>query len=141
MYHQIQMLAGKIQYLLLADKAGGEAVVAPQEGDSGGDNISFMLILLAFMVFMLMFSGKGAKKRKQKRNQMIMSISKYTEVVTLGGICGTVVDIETVAEEDDADPVPTHFLLELDANSGSRLRVVAEAVGRVVENTDEESES
>ena len=138
MYHQIQMLAGKIQYLLLADKAGGGG--EGSEGGGGGDSSGYLLILLAFMVFMLMFSGKGAKKRKQKRNQMIMSISKYTEVVTMGGICGTVVDIETVAEEDDADPVPTHFLLELDANSGSRLRVVAEAVGRVVDNTDEESE-
>ena len=49
------------------------------------------------------------------------------------------VEIETTTVEDDAEPVPTHFLLEVDASSGSRLRIVAEAVGRVVDNTEEEA--
>ena len=82
---------------------------------------------------------RAQKKHKQKRNDMLMSISKYTEITTIGGICGTVVEIETTTVEDDAEPVPTHFLLEVDASSGSRLRIVAEAVGRVVDNTEEEA--
>ena len=64
MYHQIQMVAVKFQYLVFAQEAdGGSGETA--EGPGSG----FLLMLLAFMVFMLMFSGKGAKKRKQKRKQ------------------------------------------------------------------------
>ncbi len=133
MYHQIQMMAFEFQHLLLAQEDGG----AGQATD--GPNSSVLLILLAFMVFMFMFSGRGKKKHRQKRNQMLMSISKYTEITTIGGICGTVVEIETTTVDDDVEPVPTHFLLEVDANSGSRIRVVAEAVGRVVDNTEEEA--
>ena len=135
MYHQIQMVAVQFQYLVFAQQAGAEAGEATEGPGSG-----FLLMLLAFMVFMLLFSNKGAKKRKQKRNEMIMSINKYSEVTTIGGICGTVVEIETVASEDDSDPPPTHFLLEVDAASGSRLRVVAEAVGRVIDSTEEDAD-
>ncbi|MBA62136.1 MAG: preprotein translocase subunit YajC [Planctomycetaceae bacterium] len=133
MYYQIQMIAGSIQYLLI-----GQENVGDPADPAGSGNTPFLLMILAFMVFMFMFSGKGAKKRKQKRNQMITSISKYTEVITIGGICGTVVDIEMETATDDTDPIPTHFLLELDAGSGSRLRVVAEAVGRIVDNAEDE---
>jgi len=136
MYHHIQMIAVKFQYLVFAQEAGGEAGETAEGPGSG-----FLLMLLAFMVFMLMFSGKGAKKRKQKRNEMIMSISRYSEVTTIGGICGTVVEIETIASEDESDPIPTHFLLEVDAASGSRLRVVAEAVGRVIDSTEEDADA
>jgi preprotein translocase YajC subunit len=135
MYHKIQMMAVEFQHLLLAQDAGGEEAPAADGGQGSG----FLLVLLAFMVFMLLFSGRGKKKHKQKRNDMLMSISKYTEITTIGGICGTVVEIETTTVEDDAEPVPTHFLLEVDASSGSRLRIVAEAVGRVVDNTEEEA--
>ena len=136
MYHQIQMVAVKFQYLVFAQEADGGAGETAEGPGSG-----FLLMLLAFMVFMLMFSGKGAKKRKQKRNEMIMSIDKYSEIATIGGICGTVVEIETITPEDGSDPIPTHFLLEVDAASGSRLRVVAEAVGRVVDSTEEDAYS
>ena len=75
MYHQIQMVAVQFQYLVFAQQAGAEAGEATEGPGSG-----FLLMLLAFMVFMLLFSNKGAKKRKQKRNEMIMSINKYSEV-------------------------------------------------------------
>ena len=67
---------------------------------------------------------------------MLNSIRKYSEVITIGGLCGTVVEIE---ESDDDEPVPTHFLIEVDAGSGSRIRVVAEAIGRVLDAESEDS--
>ena len=134
MYHEIQMLAGRIQQLqlLLAQESGGaEGGESPQGPGSG-----FLLLLLGVLVFMFMFSPRAAKKRRNQKNQMLNSIRKYSEVITIGGLCGTVVEIE---ESDDDEPVPTHFLIEVDAGSGSRIRVVAEAIGRVLDAESEDS--
>ena len=134
MYHEIQMLAGRFQelLLLLAQETGGAEGGEPE----GGPGNSFLLLLLGFMVFMFMFSGRGAKKRRNQKNQMLNSINKYSEVITIGGLCGTVLEIE---ESDGEEPVPTHFLIEVDAGSGSRIRVVAEAIGRVIDVESEDS--
>ncbi len=132
MYHQIQMLAGQVQHLLLAQDGGDPPEDTPQ--GSG-----FLILLLGFLVFMLMFSGRGAKKRKEQRSKMITGIRKYAEVITMGGICGAVVEIETEEREDGEDPFPTHFVLEVDSGSGSRIRVLAGAIREVLDDNTEEN--
>ena len=133
MFHEIQLLAGQLQYVLLAqEEAGGEAAA-----DAQGPGSGFLILLLGFMVFMFMFSGRGAKKRRNEKNKMLNSIGKYSEVITIGGLCGTVIEVEETSV-DGEEPYPTHFLIEVDSGSGSRIRVVAEAIGRVLEADDSE---
>tara|TARA_B100000676_G_scaffold122242_1_gene121869 strand:- start:9314 stop:9769 length:456 start_codon:yes stop_codon:yes gene_type:complete len=129
MFHEIQLLAGQLQYVLLAQ----EEAAADAQGPGSG----FLILLLGFMVFMFMFSGRGAKKRRNEKNKMLNSIGKYSEVITIGGLCGTVIEVEETSV-DGEEPYPTHFLIEVDSGSGSRIRVVAEAIGRVLEADDSE---
>ena len=75
MFHEIQLLAGQLQYVLLAQ----EEAAADAQGPGSG----FLILLLGFMVFMFMFSGRGAKKRRNEKNKMLNSIGKYSEVITL----------------------------------------------------------
>ncbi len=129
MFHEIQLLAGQLQDVLLAQ----EEAAADAQGPGSG----FLILLLGFMVFMFMFSGRGAKKRRNEKNKMLNSIGKYSEVITIGGLCGPVIEVEETSV-DGEEPYPTHFLIEVDSGSGSRIRVVAEAIDRVIEADDSE---
>ena len=100
MYHEIQMLAGRIQQLQL--------LLAQESGRAEGRKLtgSCRAFCPAVRRRVFMFISGRAKKRCNQKNQMLNSIRKYSEVITIGGLCGTVVEIE---ESDDDEPVPTHF--------------------------------
>ncbi|QDT53710.1 preprotein translocase subunit YajC [Caulifigura coniformis] len=85
---------------LVLAQAGGEAApaAAPAAGEGAaqqppgtGSMIGFFApILLAFMVMMWMNSRQSRKDQDRKRN-LIQSLKKNDQVVTIGGIIGTFV--------------------------------------------------
>lgn len=93
-----------------AEKAGekvvevaGEEVVTdengqPVEGEQqnkkqpGLFDSPMILILLGVMVLMFWFSSRAKKKQQQQRQQLVDSLKKGDKVVTIGGICGTIIE-------------------------------------------------
>ena len=90
---------------------------------SPAGNLIFLGLL--FVVFWL-FLIRPQKKRMDAQRQLIMSLEEGDEVVTAGGIVGT---IETLEEDS--------MLLEV--APGTSIRVLRSAVGRkLTEDEDEE---
>ena len=89
-----------------------------------------MLLMLAAFYFLMVLPDQ--KKRKQHEKQL-ESLKKNDEVVTSGGICGTVVN---------ASPGTPYVIIRVDDNRNTRLRVLRSAilqVGSVGEGSDKSS--
>ena len=52
----------------------------------------FMFIMLGGFVLLWMFMSRGRKKREAKRREMLSELTKGDKVVTIGGICGTIIE-------------------------------------------------
>lgn len=92
-----------------AEKAAGEVVEKVAEGevvlDENGNPVEgekkkpqspfdskMLLILGGVMVLMFWFSSRAKKKQQQQRSKLLDSLSKGDKVVTIGGICGTIIE-------------------------------------------------
>jgi preprotein translocase subunit YajC len=76
---------------------------AGEQPKSMFDN-SFIFILLGVMVLMIFMSSRSRKKQEKKRRELIDSLKKGDKVVTIGGICGVIVEskpTEIVVKVDD----------------------------------------
>jgi preprotein translocase subunit YajC len=99
-----------------AAPAGGEA--APQ---GGGSMIGFFApILVAFMVMMWMNSRQTRKEQDRKKN-MILSLKKNDQVITIGGIIGTF-----VSKSEDGAEVTLRMV------DDSRIKFRADAIREVL---------
>ena len=67
----------------------------PQAGDQGGPSllVSFLPILLIFVIFYLLLILPQQKKQKQHAN-MINSLKKGDQIVTSSGMYGTIADVK-----------------------------------------------
>ena len=96
----------------------------PSQGDSstaaspfGG---SFFLILMLFVLGMLVFSAFGGRKQRKKRAVMLDSLKKHDQVVTRGGVFGSIVEIK-----------PDRVVLKVDESSNTRITVVRDSIEQV----------
>ncbi len=80
--------------------------------------ITFLPLILIFVVFYF-FLIRPQKKKEEQRQKMIAALKKGDKVVTIGGIHGTVTQV------DD-----TSILLQVDSNT--KLRVEKSAVASVL---------
>ena len=67
-----------------------------------------------------------------------VALELYANVITIGGLCGTVVEIEETTD-DKGNDVISHVTIETDSESQTRIRVIREAIGRIVSSEDETS--
>ena len=83
--------------------AGGSAPGAPTSSPLGG-MLPMLVIFFAIMYFLLI---RPNQKRERERRAMLSSLSKGDEVVTNGGICGTILGLneKTVVLKISDDPV------------------------------------
>lgn len=92
-----------------------------------------LIILIVFMVAMMWFQSRNAKKRQNEMRSFHDSLEAGTEVITIGGIIGKVVSVDAKYEEIVID------------SEGSLLRVSFRAVNRTYIRpafiSDEEAES
>ena len=107
---------------LLAD---GPAKAAPD--DAGGFGSLFSLsspllpMLMIGIVFYLMLMRPEQRKRKEME-KLLENIKKNDHVITVGGICGTVVN---------AAPKSTYVTIRVDDSTNTKLRVLRSAISRV----------
>ena len=73
-----------------------------------GSTVIMLLIMLAVFYFMLI---RPENKRKKKDEEMRSSVRNGDEIITIGGICGTVVDVkeDRIVIETSKDQVRIEF--------------------------------
>ncbi len=82
--------------------AGNGAAAAP--GGGLGSMLPFIIVMFAIMYFLMI---RPNQKRERERRQMLDSLVKGDQVVTTGGICGTVIGTseKSVVLKVSDDPV------------------------------------
>ncbi|HEX2236000.1 MAG TPA: preprotein translocase subunit YajC [Actinomycetota bacterium] len=83
----------------------------------------FLILMMVIFYFMLI---RPQKRRAQQHRDLVQSLEIGDEVVTIGGLLGTVARLENDA-------------LELEVSPGTRLRFLKTAVARKVESEPEEA--
>src|SRR6185503_15855815 len=105
--------------------------------DSGGMGSLFSLsspllpMLMIGIVFYLMLMRPEQRKRKEME-QLLANIKKNDHVITLGGICGTVVN---------AAPKSTYVTIRVDDSTNTKLRVLSSAISRVGQPDETEADA
>ena len=74
----------------------------------GGSTIAMLLMMFALMYFMLI---RPENKRKKKDEEMRSSLRNGDQIITIGGVCGTIVDIkeDKIVIETSKDQVRIEF--------------------------------
>ena len=98
-----------------------------QEGEGTGAAASpfggdFLMILVLVMVAIFGFSMLSQRKQKKQRQQMMNTLAKHDLVQTIGGIVGTVVDVQT-----------DRVVLCVHDSTNSRLTVMRSAIQSTLE--------
>ncbi len=104
--------------------ASGAQVSGEEQTATGlfGDNFFPMLMLL--LVGMIVFSFFGGRKQKKRRATMLDSLSKRDQVLTRGGVFGTIVEIK-----------PDRVVLKIDESSNTRITVLRDSIEQVTADT------
>ena len=101
----------------VTDGASPSGSAQPSSGPFG-DN--FFMLMMLLLVGMIVFSIFGGRKSKKKRAIMLDSIQKRDEVLTRGGVFGTIVEVK-------ADRV----VLKVDESSNTRITVLRDSIEQV----------
>ena len=89
-----------------------------------GDN--FFFILMLFVLGMIIFSAFGGRKQRKRRASMLDSLKKHDQVVTRGGVFGSIVEIKT-----------DRVVLKVDESSNTRITVVRDSIEQVTSDSTE----
>ena len=78
---------------------------------AGGGNASMILLLLAFFVLMYFLMIRPEKKKQKKVEAMRNALSVGDEIITIGGVMGTIVHIteDDITIETGEDKVRIQF--------------------------------
>ncbi|MCD4831832.1 MAG: preprotein translocase subunit YajC [Anaerohalosphaeraceae bacterium] len=83
--------------------------------------IQFVFIGLIFvMLYFVMF--RGPKKKQQQQKKMVDSLKKNDRVQTIGGILGTVIDINE-----------SEVTIKIDESNNTKMKLQVNAISRVIE--------
>ena len=82
--------------------------------DGGGNPLGMFLPLILIFVVFYFFLIRPQKKKEQKRKEMIQNVAKGDKIVTIGGVHGTVTQIE---EGSVLAQVDTNTKLRIDKNA------------------------
>ena len=77
-----------------------------------------LIVLIVLMGVMMFYSSRKAKKQQQERQAFRTSLAPGTEVITIGGVIGKVVSVDTEYEEIVID------------SEGSQIRFGFNAISR-----------
>lgn len=118
-----------IAYSLMLLAAEGAPAAADDNGGRGGSGmlLQFIVPLIIVFVIMYIFIIAPQRKRDKQRRQMLSALGKGDEVVTIGGIRGT---ITQVSEEE----------VVLEVSDKVKMTFSRGAIARVVEDDGSKSE-
>jgi preprotein translocase subunit YajC len=85
---------------------------------------NFIYILMIFVFGMIVFSAFGGRKQRKKRASMLDSLKKHDQVVTRGGVFGSIVEIK-----------PDRVILKVDESSNTRITVVRDSIEQVMNDS------
>ena len=103
--------------------------VLAQNGAGGFDYMTILFLVGIVAVFYLLIL-RPAKKREQERKQMIESLKKGSQIVSIGGIYGTV----TTIKEND-------IIVRIDSEKDVRVKMSRGAVNKIIEEEKSSEES
>jgi preprotein translocase subunit YajC len=112
------------------DAAGaGGGAVAPGAGGGITDMLfsTYALPLGAMLLLMYFMLLRPEQKKRKEVEQTLSNLKKNDHIVTIGGICGTVVNIS---------PGSTYITIKVDESNNTRLKILRSAVARVGEVED-----
>ncbi len=108
-----------------------EPTTQPGNGGGGGGGLfgqwQFPLILLAVLVLMYVFTTRTRRKQEKQRREMLESLGKGDKVVTIGGICGTVMEVKA-----------NEVTVKVDENNNIRMKFARWSVRNVGEDAKSE---
>jgi len=88
------------------------------------------MLLAIFAVFYFFIIRPQQKKQKETRS-MLDSLAKGSKIVTIGGICGTVVNIkEKKGNQNDEDVVV------IKTGDNTKLEMTRSSIGKIVESKE-----
>lgn len=101
------------------------ALIAQQSGS----NVTFLISLVLMVAIFYFLLIRPQQRRVRQQRTLVESLRVGDEVITIGGLFGTILEIE-----DET--------ITLDAGAGTRLRYLKQAVARkFVEETEDEGAS
>ena len=118
------------------DETAEGAAPPAKEGGGGITDMLFSTYALplgAMLLLMYLMLLRPEQKKRKEVEQTLANLKKNDHVVTIGGICGTVVNIS---------PNSTYITIRVDESNNTRLKILRSAVARVgqVEDTDNKIE-
>jgi preprotein translocase subunit YajC len=123
-------------------QAGTEAPANPPPGGAkpqGGDPLMMILMIALPLLFFWFIVLRPGRKQEQERKLALAALKKNDEVLTIGGIIGTVTAIKEKGP-DGAQTPDDEITLRID---GAKLRIVRSAIMRIItageENKDTDS--
>jgi len=102
---------------IVADSGSSNLNETPQLSPFG-DNFFMMLMLI--LLGMIVFSFLGGRKQKKQRASMLDSLKKHDQVLTRGGVFGSVVEIKS-----------DRVVLKVDESSNTRITVLRDSIEQV----------
>ncbi|MAD18788.1 MAG: preprotein translocase subunit YajC [Planctomycetaceae bacterium] len=106
---------------IAGDGAAGGDPAAGQAEPGGGDFLLFMFLPL--ILVMILFSVFGQRKERKKREALLSSVKKHDRIRTIGGVIGSVVELDTET-----------VVLKVDESSNTRMTFARDAVQQVLES-------
>lgn len=99
---------------------GGAAV--PSQAPQQGPGSSMIFIVMGALVFFMLFqSVMGGRRERKARQAMMSSLKKHDKVVTIGGILGSVVDVDE-----------HEVVLRIDENANTRVKFTKASIQAVL---------
>jgi preprotein translocase subunit YajC len=102
-----------------------QVFIAQAAGPANGTPSVVQLVvnLLPFVAIAVLFYLMLVRPDRRKRDELLKSLKKNDRVVTIGGIFGTVVNVQKDAED---------VTLRIDDGNNIRVRVLRTAIARIV---------
>ena len=128
LYSFCWLIIAQAQTVPVKDAAAEAANKATEEPGGFFSNMFFLPIMLGVVVLYMMMSAKpqGGKDSVSK-SELLANLKKNDQVLTAGGILGTVVNHRSDAE---------YVTLRVDDSSGARMQILASSIIRVVTDKD-----
>ena len=111
------------------------AFAQTQEEVPRGTAPMWPMLLVVFAIFYFFILRPQQKKQKDSRD-MVNTIAKGDRVVTIGGICGTIVNIKEKKDAKSDDDV-----IVLKVSDSSKIEMIRSSIARVLQKSGEPDES
>ena len=131
LYSFCWLIIAQAQTVPVKEVAAEAANKTTEEPGGFFSNMFFFPIMLGVILLYMVMSAKpqGGGKGSASKSELLANLKKNDQVLTAGGILGTVVNHRSDAE---------YVTLRVDDSSGARMQVLASSIIRVV--TDEDSD-